>query len=271
MFRITFPKYRPILGVRPARQRAESSAPATALSTVLVPASLLLSCLTLAFPALAGRPLITDDADVVAPGACQVESWMARTRNEGPSTTALWLNAACSPIDKTEFALGGNRDVTGSDRGTVTTWQIKHVFRRYDDALPGFAIALADQRDRRIHRNAMGETSAIGIASFPLNGDALMAHVNAGITRAWHADTHRYRGRGMWSSALDANVARQTRAAIEAYGVAGERPAWQISIRHDLIPDRLQIDASAGRTFGRGDADQIVTIGLVITTASLLH
>lgn len=273
MFRTTLKKYPFMLGAWPASRHAEPSALLTLAAMPLAPAlkaALLATGVMAAFPALAGRPLITDDADVVAPGACQIESWMQRSRSEGPSDKALWLNAACSPVDRTELALGGARGVSGSDRSTLTTWQVKHVIQRYGDASPGFAVALADQRDRRSHRNALGDTSAIGIASFPLAGDALMAHVNAGMTRAWNTDTHRYRGRGIWSSALDMRVAPRTRAVIEAYGVAGERPAWQVSLRHDLIPDRLQIDASAGRAFGRSEASSIITVGLVITTPSLL-
>jgi len=277
MFRTTRKKYPFMLSAWPATRHAEPSAPftiatmplATALKAALK-AALLATGVMAAFPVLAGRPLITDDADVVQPAACQIESWMQRSRSEGPSEKALWLNVACSPVDRTELALGGARSVSGSDRGTLTTWQVKHVIQRADDALPGLAVALADQRDRRSHRTALGDTTAIGIASFPLAGAALMAHVNAGVTRAWNTDTHRYRGRGIWSSALDMGVAPRTRAAIEAYGVAGERPAWQMSLRHDVIPDRLQIDASAGRAFGRNDANSIVTVGIVITTASLL-
>jgi len=277
MFRTTRKKYPFMLGTWPANRHAERSAPLTIAAMPLAPAlkaalktALLATGVMAAFPAVAGRPLITDDADVVAPGACQIESWMQRTRNEGPSEKTLWLNAACSPADRTELGLGGARGVSGIDRGTLTTWQVKHVIQRYDDASPGLAVALADQRDRRSHRHALGDTSAIGIASFPLAGDTLMAHVNAGVTRAWNTNTHRYRGRGIWSSALDMGVAPRTRAAIEAYGVTGERPAWQVSLRHDVTPDRMQIDASAGHTFGRNAANSIVTVGIVITTASLL-
>lgn len=277
MFRTTRKKYPFMPGTWPANRHAERSAPLTIAAMPLAPAlkaalktALLATGVMAAFPALAGRPLITDDADVVAPGACQIESWMQRTRNEGPSEKALWLNAACSPADRTELGLGGARGVSGIDRGTLTTWQVKHVIQRYDDASPGLAVAFADQRDRRSHRHALGDTSAIGIASFLLAGDTLMAHVNAGVTRACNTNTDRYRGRGIWSSALDMGVAPRTRAAIEAYGVTGERPAWQVSLRHDVIPDRMQIDASAGHTFGRNAANSIVTVGIVITTASLL-
>ena len=55
--------------------------------------------------AKAARPMITDDARIVDPKACQVESWVRRNRD----STEMWALPACNPTGQLDLTFGGAR------------------------------------------------------------------------------------------------------------------------------------------------------------------
>lgn len=232
---------------------------------------LAIAALSAAVPisAHAGRPMTTDDAGVVDAGACQLEAWTERTR-DGNTT---WLNPGCNPFGSTEFSLGAGRQrldgEDGVDSSMLYSWQIKHLLREYDEERAGFALATGGQ-----HARASGDNEIFvkGIATMPLMGDDLLAHVNLGAVRQ-REDQHRHY-RGAWGAALDAAVLPNTRASIEAFGVTGSgtgNNSWQLGLRHELIPGRLQFDASIGSPFGRRNEGRVISLGLVIVSPAFMR
>lgn len=206
----------------------------------------------------AGRPLATDDAAVVAPGACQLESWLERGRDE----RALWLNPGCNPFGATEFALGGARiRPDGERRFSVVRAQVKHLLRPFDDNTPGFAVALGGSRARGTDQR---ERSLNGIVTVPLAGESTLLHLNAGASRL--RDGAERETRATWAAALDQQLRDGTRAAAEVFGATGERARWQLGLKHELVPGHLQLDASVGSAFGRWSSTRVFTIGLVAVT-----
>jgi len=220
-------------------------------------------CAAACSTAHAGRPMATDDAAVLDEGACQLEAW---TEHSSALNTS-WLNPSCNPFGATEFALGAAHQQDRRDSSANTalmSWQIKHLLRAYDAQQTGFAVATGGQ-----HARASGDNEIFvkGIATLPLQGENLLAHVNAGGIRQRDQRGGNYRG--TWGMALDAEVAAGTRASIETFGVTSTGANWQLGLRRELIPDRLQLDASIGSPFGRWPQGRIVTLGLVFVTPSL--
>ena len=215
--------------------------------------------------AWAGRPMATDDAAVLEPGACQVEAWTERRRDE----RAYWLNPGCNPWGNTDFSLGVGRarsDEAGS--ATLTAWQIKHLLRPVQNGAFGLALAVGAERNRRVHNRALGDLAYKGIVTVPLLDDDWLMHANLGAVRE-RAEGLR-RTRSTWALALDRAVAPHTRVSAETFGVGEDRAQWQLGARHELLPGWLQIDASVGSPWSRWSSGRVVTVGLVIVTDPLL-
>jgi len=222
----------------------------------------------LSSPTHAGRPLATDDAAIVAHGACQLELWLERGRGE----RTLWANPTCNPFGRTEFALGGARVRDDEGGATVTAGQVKYLLRAFDERAPGFALAFRAERDRRVHAGLpplQGDTEFRGIATWPLAGEALLLHANLGALRQRETgDEPRWRTRPTWAVALDQEALPFTRASLEAYGTGSERARWQAGLRHELR-DGLQIDFAFGAQAGRWSATRQANVGLVFVTPVL--
>jgi len=219
--------------------------------------------------ALAGRPLTTDDAAIVDHGACQLESWFERSRSDSDPVSVGWLNPACNPWGATEFSFGAGREHNSENHATVTAWQIKRLIRSYDHRQAGFAVSLGDQRDRRIHRHALGDTSLTTIATFPLSGTTLLSHVNLGVIR--QREEGGWRIRGNWGTALDWGLTANTRVSLETFGLSGERANWQLGLLYELIPGQVQIDMSVSSPYGRWSSDRTLTFGAVFLSPPFLH
>lgn len=222
-----------------------------------------LASLVTIVPAHAGRPLTTDDAAIVDAGACQLETWIERSRDLNSS----WLNPGCNPFGRTELSLGTARLRPEDDTAfTTRQWQVKHLFRAYDAEQTGFALAVGGLRHRQgDERHAFLN----GIATVPLAGEARVLHVNLGGIRLH--DQAKQSNRATWGIALDNEVGSATRIAVETFGTSGERPNWQLGIRHELVSGRVQIDASVGSAYGRWKDSRVATLGLVFVTPAFLR
>ncbi len=217
----------------------------------------------------AGRPLATDDAAIVEPGACQLELWFAHGRGD----RTLWANPGCNPFGSTEFSLGGAhaRDDDGG-RVTVVAWQVKQLLRAFDARRPGFALALRGERDPRVHGGGprlQGDTELKAIATWPLAGEAWLLHTNLGALRQRvGGEAPLWRTRATWAAALDAEVLPATRASVETHGSGPQRAHWQAGLRHDLR-EGLQVDFAFGAQVGRWNTTRQANVGLVFVAPVL--
>ncbi len=231
------------------------------------PAEGLRALLALAFStamlsAQAGRPLATDDAAIVDHGACQLETWIER-RRDGRGT---WLNPGCNPFGRTEFSLGGARMREDGASFTLQQWQIKQMLRDYDATQPGFALAVGDHWVR--HGGARAPFLN-GMATLPLLGEAHLMHISLGAVRVRDAEGRR--SRATWGLAYDTEAAGATRVSLETFGTSGERPNWQLGVRHELVAGHVQLDASVGSAFGRWPQSRLLTVGLVFVSPAFMR
>ena len=138
--------------------------------------ALALGCAT---QAQAARPLNTDDARIVDPKSCQVESWVRR--NQG--STEYWALPGCNFTGNLEVTAGGARtnDAAGSPLSR-TLLQGKTIFKPLEKN--GWGMGLAAGTVRRVQGSASDrDLYAYLPTSFSFADDRWVVHTNVGWLR----------------------------------------------------------------------------------------
>ena len=197
-----------------------------------------IATLLLAAPTLceAARPFVTDDARVVDPDHCQLETFYKEQR--AYSGSEFWFVPACNRLD-VEWTLGGNR-VEGENNLIV---QGKKLLKPLETNGFGLAVSIA---------SIGGQFGINGIASFSFLDDRSVIHANV----AYLED------RPAWGIGLEQLLlAPRVYGILESYGERGEKPTLHGGLRLWVIPNRFQIDS----TYGTQQSDPVhrfFTVGL---------
>ena len=208
----------------------------------------------------AARPLITDDARIVDPGACQVESWVRSNRN----STEGWALPGCNPSGNLELTLGGGRlhDGTGT-RTTSLVLQGKTLFRPLEANGWGWGAALGVASDPRT-----GARDVYGYlpVSWSLRNDHSFLHANLGVKQEGLVKLRQI----TWGLGLEQPVADHFGLIGEAFSQDKGRPFLQFGLRYWVLRDRVQLDATAGNRMGSATNERWFSIGLRLLTPPFL-
>lgn len=216
----------------------------------------------------AARPMETEEASLLDINACQLEIWLQRNR----TSTEYWAQPSCNIAGYADLVVGAARvRNTGDANHSISVVQAKFLFRAVDDRQSGWGLLLGAERSRALHRNSIGNPFASVIATFPLRGEAVLLHANAGWMRERDDLEQTSRDRTTWALALDSQVAGSTRLSVETFGQNRERPQVQLGLRHEMVPGRVQLDGSVGTRIGRGSQERYFTVGLVFFTPELFR
>jgi hypothetical protein len=214
----------------------------------------LLACAAL--PAHAGRPMTVEDATILAPGQCQLESYVQRT----DGAREFWATPGCNVGGTWELEAGAasvDNDVHTAHYGRL---QAKTVLRPLDPGGWSIGLVLADQF--RTGKGLSGDLSANVPLSFSLRGDRVLLHLNAGVVR-----TRLTRSTdATWGVGAEFKLSERNSLTAETYGQQRAGSRYQFGYAHALIPNRLQIDATWGQRLARGASETMVTLGLVLQT-----
>lgn len=215
------------------------------------PAALLLASV-LPAAALAGRPLITEDAGVLERGACEVEGFHAQASAGGSSALANSLQLGCGLGLNSQIALAAATTRAGSDRerglalgGKTGLWQAEG-----DDA-PALTLAwgLAWSRPDGQSRRHAGTALNLVYSAPAFAGTTW--HANLG-----HARDEIARQRSTtWAFALEHegfDVGVKLAPMAELAGDDREAPLWNLGLRATLWPERVFVDGSYGRQIASG-------------------
>lgn len=253
-------------GGPPFRSRARSRALRVCLGCGVI----VIWALAAARPVRASRPLVTDDARLVDPGACQFETW-TRVGDEG---IEYWALPACSPVGNLELTAGVG--LLPAERGagpsrSVVQLQAKTLFRTLETGrvacglAGGTLLRARDALDEDLNADLVGEAFAYVPVSVALRPDRAWLHLNAGVR-------HRGEGTGtsmLWGAGAEVLVAGPVFALAEAYGDAPGPAFMQAGLRITLVPDHVQVDATYGRRLPDGGDDEWATVGLRFISARL--
>lgn len=216
--------------------------------------------------AQAGRPMITDDARIVDAKACQVETWVRKNRDG----REFWMLPACNFTGNLELSLGGAQvaDEAGS-RTTDVVLQGKTLFRTLEPDGWSWGLAFGNVRhpDSRSRSGRSGDLYAYVPASFSFREDRVVLHANLG----WLHERETGRDRLTWGAGSEARLAGRSWLIAEAFGQNRGRPFYQAGLRHWLVPERVQIDATYGNRAAGGAGERWFSIGLRLLSAPFLQ
>lgn len=185
--------------------------------------------------ALAGRPLLVDDAGTNEPGAGHVESWYARQAGNG----RVWTVApAYAPWQGVELGAAYAREVGASLRSHSLQVKLQPGSSSADGGWRQ-ALVLGLSHVQRQH----GPAHYLNlIASRELGPGQL--HLNLGASRGPGGPTQGSLGLA-WEQTLGPATGH-----VEALAQGGAKPILNLGLRGQLLKD-LQLDGSLGRQ-GRG-------------------
>ncbi|QNP47784.1 hypothetical protein [Diaphorobacter aerolatus] len=214
--------------------------------------------------AYAARPMITDDARVVDPKACQVESW-ARRNQDG--TNEFWAQPACNFTGNLELTLGGaiTRESGGATHASAQVLQGKTLFKPLETNGWGAGLVLGTVRDPRASAGAGRDWYGFVPMSFSFAGDRFVLHTNLG----WQRDQGTRRSHVMWGVGSETRLTDRSFAVMETFGAADGRPHYQVGVRYWLVPERVQVDTTYGNRFG-GGGDRWISVGLRLLSPAFL-
>ena len=210
----------------------------------------------------AGRPMVTDDAGLVEARSCHIETWTQIYRD----STSYWALPACNFGGNLEIALGGalTREA-GRMQTSAIALQGKTLFKPLQTN--GWGVGLAAGTVRHPPAGAgMRDWYAYVPASISLRDDAVVVHANLG----WLRTGQERRDSLTWGLGAAARATERTGLFAETFGEDRGKPFHHLGVRHELVPGRLQVDASYGNRHGSGSAERWFTVGLVWTSPPFL-
>ncbi len=217
---------------------------------------------TVSTEALAGAPLITDDAAVIEAKSCQLESWMEAARD----ARAYWLVPACNFAGKVEMAIGlGGANPDGEPNSRQYALQAKTVFGQGEDGFWSVGAVGGVLRDSGPVQDGASAWSYYAKALLSLYpSDALEVDLNLGANNVYGAGATLVAGAAVQFALIP-------RATLFAEVFRDERGPgkYQVGTRYAFIPSRLEAYVSYGNRLGNADSWWAIA-GIRINTAPFL-
>lgn len=224
-----------------------------------------LALLAFASHAYCARPMITDDARLVDPKSCQVESWAKFNRE----STEYWALPACNFGENFEITAGGARTkADGESHATDIVLQAKTLLRplKTNDYGVGLVFGQAS------HPSAERSSSMIGDAylnipvSISYADDRFVLHTNVGVIH----DRDQERNRLTWGVGSETQLNKDFQLIAEIYGDDRTRAFHHLGLRYWVVPNRVQIDTTYGNRFANDSEERWFTIGLRLLSKPML-
>lgn len=212
-------------------------------------------CLLMAaLPAIAGRPLTTEDASVLEDKRCQLEAWIDR----GHDATQAWLAPACNFGGGIEWQAGGARLRTeGTTRFSVAYLQAKTLFPAAADStwragiVAGVSKRLLNERYRGFHHPYVTIPVSVEV------GEATI-HANGG----WSRDREASRNFATWGLAAEAPLSEMLTVVGEAFGQNRERPFLRAGARLSIVKEVVDLDLTVVTRPGGTRDERFVSLGV---------
>jgi len=206
--------------------------------------------------------MITDDARVLDPGTCQIETW----HRGGPQGSENWALPGCNPTGKVELSVGGARLPDDPGRRSLVQAQIKTVLRAVEPGEYGVGLALGTQlhtssgRERRL-----ANTYAYVPITWSVASGRTQVHANLGFLNDRDA-----KSRDMtFGIGAEHDLTARVTLLGEVFG--SRRTSAQVGLRYWLVPDRWQLDSTVGADFGNVRDGWWWSLGLRMLTPRIFN
>ena len=232
----------------------------------LIRSAVLLALLAAATNVWAARPMVTDDARIVDPKACQVESWVRHDRH---GSHEFWAVPSCNLTRWRRCDAPRGLRANRRSHAAVTR---RHAVTR------SRARSGCGWRHRGCPAQARVRPNATRSRPNPSHGCVAVA------ARSWPAPTNppgalcplaaagcrRRRSRSYRGLASELLLRDRVQLISEVYGESGSRPLVHAGLRYWLIPDRVQIDTTVGAQTRFGSGGRWFTIGVRVLSPAFL-
>ena len=211
----------------------------------------------------AARPMLTDDARIVDPKACQLESWVRDSKH----TTEYWALPACNVGENTEITIGGGLEgENGHSSFANELYQIKSIIRPIAINQTGYSIVLGNGRDPKSTMNKVIQDWYLNVPiSYPYN-DQLVIHTNLGVTHLTDEKTEKIN----WGLSSEYNYNERIDLISEIFNQSSNSTYFQFGLRYWLIKNRAQIDTTYMNSFNHIGEDQSFSVGLRLLSLPFL-
>ena len=197
--------------------------------------------------------MITDDARLTDAQACQIETWLHLHGQQ----KEWWALPACNPGGNFELTVGGALAYSqGAMQSGAQVIQGKTLFKALDTN--GWGIGLAAGYSTQPGNAHSGAPYFYVPTSFSFADDRVVIHTNLGYTR----ERENHQTRLTWGVGSETQLGGRSWLIAETFGQNQGRPSYQVGLRHWIVPDRLQVDATVGDRFGGDDRERWFSIGL---------
>lgn len=220
------------------------------------PVPIIVLMLFVAIPAFAGRPLTTDDASVLEDKACQVESWVDRSK----AATTFWIVPACNFGGGIEWQFGAarTREQLRSRQSEISV-QAKAVLPAAEKSPWNLGIVFGLTR-RPLEAQFNGWDNPYVVVPFsvlpPNSRNAF--HANIG----WRLDRAGLRNVTLWGLAAETGIGERFTLLGEVFGENSEKPSIRVGGRYSAIKDHLDLDLSLVTRPGGNREERWVSLGV---------
>ena len=213
--------------------------------------------------AMAARPMLTDDARIVDPKSCQLESWV----RDSKQVTEYWALPACNVSENLEVTIGGSLEgEKGHSSFANELYQIKSIIQPIASNQTGFAISIGNGRDPKRTMNKAIQDWYLNVPiSYPYN-DRLVIHTNLGVTHLTDEHTEKMN----WGLSSEYNYNERIDLISEVFNQSSNSTYFQFGLRYWLIKNRAQIDTTYMNSFNHIGEDQSFSIGLRLLSLPFL-
>lgn len=215
--------------------------------------------------AFAARPMITDDARVVDSKSCQIETWIKVNKD----SEEYWALPACNFFENLELTIGTAAEHADSETTTTDVLiQGKYLFKKLETNSWSWALAIGNVNHPDVDRktNLLGDIYFYVPVSFSLRDDALFIHTNVGVL---HDDIEK-KEILTWGLGTELQLSERNWLIAEAFGQDRGNPFYQIGLRHWIIPNRMQFDATYGNRLDQGDDERWMSFGIRLLSDAFL-
>lgn len=201
--------------------------------------------------AQADRPLVSETADVIPAGACQVEAWAARARQSGsPAERGQFALVSCGVAGVHQFGLGATRVKAGHEHGSGFALTGKTTLRMPEAGSTGFGLGYSLGFEKAGGRRLRGESAMLmGVATQEV-GDGYLLHANLGWVHS--------RAAGQSSTTWSLGVERgdDFTWAADVFGDDRSRP-WVSAGAGWALLEKLSFNAAYALQFDRKRVKQL--------------
>lgn len=199
-----------------------------------------LLCLAALDPAIAGRPLATEDADVLERGECEAEGFVARQTATGTAASeGIALQAGCGIGWNSQAALGYARDRSAG--ASTSAWGLsgKTAIVERADGSTGITLAWGLGTLREPGGSMKHESSFLALVATREWAGGWLTHANLGWTRSESASANTT----TWNLAVEKPVGNGVDLMAEVYGDDREKPWLGTGVRWS-VTERFSVNAS---------------------------